>query len=65
MLITEFLLAGLGLVILLLAGDTLVRGADARFAHHEPGDMRLPPDWSGGYTSIFDHQEKIKSGGMM
>ena len=27
MLITEFLLAGLGLVILLLAGDTLVRGA--------------------------------------
>ena len=45
--------------------DSLVRGADARFSHHEPGDMRMPPDWSGGYTSIFDHQEKVKSGGMM
>ena len=44
---------------------TVVRGKEARFAHHEPGDMRLPPDWSGGYTSIFDHQEKVKSGGMM
>ena len=44
--------------------DTLVRGSEARFAHHEPGDMRLPPDWSGGYTSIFDHQEKVESGGV-
>lgn len=45
--------------------DTVVRGTDARFAHHEPGDMRMPPDWSGGYTSIFEHQQKEKSGGMM
>ena len=45
--------------------DTVVRGADARFAHHEAGDMRMPPDWSGGYTSIFEHQEKVKAGGMM
>jgi len=45
--------------------DTVVRGADARFAHHEAGDMRLPPDWSGGYTSIFDHQEKDEQGGIM
>ncbi len=45
--------------------DRVVRGTDARFAHHEPGDMRIPPDWSGGYTSIFDHQEKVESGGMM
>ncbi len=44
--------------------DTLVRGADARFSHHEPGDMRLPPDWSDGYTSIFDHQEKVEAGGV-
>ncbi len=44
--------------------DALVRGKDARFAHHEPGDMRMPPDWSGGYTSIFDHQEKVDEGGL-
>lgn len=38
--------------------DSLVRGSEARFSHHEPGYMRMPPDWSGGYTSIFEHQEK-------
>jgi hypothetical protein len=35
----------------------LVRGAPARFARHDPVRMRLPPDWSGGYTSIFAHQK--------
>lgn len=45
--------------------DTVVRGAEARFAHHEPGDMRMPPDWSGGYTSIFEHQEKVETGSLM
>ncbi|WP_299848395.1 phytanoyl-CoA dioxygenase family protein [uncultured Roseovarius sp.] len=35
----------------------VVRGNEARFSHHDPLDMRLPPDWSGGYTSIFEHQQ--------
>ena len=34
----------------------VVRGQEAKFSHHEPVDLRLPPDWSGGYTSIFEHQ---------
>ena len=36
----------------------LVRGKQPRFAHHEELQMPLPPDWSQGYTSIFDHQDK-------
>lgn len=36
----------------------LVRGSQPRFAHHQELKMPLPPDWSHGYTSIFDHQEK-------
>ncbi len=43
----------------------IVRGQEARYSHHEALDMRMPPDWSGGYTSIFEHQEKVKTGGMM
>ena len=35
---------------------TLVRGAPAKYAHHEPVTLRLPPDWSGGYSSIFEYQ---------
>ncbi len=34
----------------------VVRGTEARFSHHQALDMRMPPDWSGGYTSIFEHQ---------
>ncbi|MFD1157594.1 phytanoyl-CoA dioxygenase family protein [Roseovarius aestuarii] len=41
---------------------TVVRGQEARFSHHEPVDMRLPPDWSGGYTSIFEHQQHKAAG---
>ena len=37
---------------------TVIRGSEARYARHDPLDMRLPPDWSGGYTSIFDYQSK-------
>ena len=33
----------------------LIRGKPARYAHHEDMLMPLPPDWSGGYTSIFEH----------
>lgn len=35
----------------------IVRGQMARRAHHEPGSIELPPDWSGGYTSIFALQQ--------
>lgn len=36
----------------------IVRGEAARMVHHEPGRYRVPPDWSGGYTSIFATQQK-------
>ena len=39
----------------------VIRGTEARYAHHEPVDLRLPPDWSGGYTSIFAHQAEESS----
>lgn len=45
----------------------IVRGRPAREAHHEPGRFRLPPDWSGGYRSIFASQQKeeAQAGAMM
>ena len=36
----------------------LVRGKQPRHAHHQELRMPLPPDWSGGYTSIFSHQDR-------
>ena len=36
----------------------LVRGKPARYSHHEALCVRLPPDWSEGYTSIFEHHNK-------
>jgi len=35
---------------------TIVRGNPPSHARHDPVTLRLPPDWSGGYTSIFAHQ---------
>jgi hypothetical protein len=35
-----------------------VRGRAARVAHHDPRPCLLPPDWSGGYTSIFAVQQE-------
>ena len=35
----------------------IVRGSEPDFAHHVPGRYRLPPDWSGGYGSIFASQQ--------
>ena len=35
-----------------------IRGEPARWAHHDPRPMPVPPDWSGGYTSIFDYQQQ-------
>ncbi|MEM7563219.1 MAG: phytanoyl-CoA dioxygenase family protein [Pseudomonadota bacterium] len=39
----------------------LVRGKPARFAHHEALVIPLPPDWSNGYTSIFEHHRRDES----
>lgn len=36
----------------------LVRGVEPGVAHHEDLTFILPPDWSHGYTSLFEHQEK-------
>jgi ectoine hydroxylase len=35
---------------------TVVRGKPARWARHDPRPCLLPPDWSGGYSSIFAAQ---------
>lgn len=34
----------------------VVRGKKVRWAHHDPRPCQIPPDWSGGYTSIFAAQ---------
>jgi len=34
----------------------VVRGKAARWAHHDPRPCLIPPDWSGGYTSIYAAQ---------
>ena len=34
----------------------VVRGTAARWAAHDPRPCLLPPDWSGGYSSIFAAQ---------
>ena len=36
----------------------IVRGDEPRYAHHEELQVPMPPDWSAGYTSIYDHQER-------
>ncbi len=38
--------------------QTLIRGERAAWAHHDPRPCLLPPDWSGGYTSIFALQQR-------
>ncbi|HEX3607424.1 MAG TPA: phytanoyl-CoA dioxygenase family protein [Candidatus Dormibacteraeota bacterium] len=37
---------------------TVVRGSRARWAHHDPRPCQVPPDWSGGYTSLFALQQE-------
>ena len=34
-----------------------VRGQGRRYAQHDSLNVRLPPDWSKGYTTIFEHQQ--------
>ena len=38
-----------------------VRGHPARWAHHDPRPCLIPPDWSGGYDSIFAAQTEAES----
>ena len=37
---------------------TIVRGRPARYAYHDPRPCQVPPDWSGGYTSLFALQQE-------
>jgi ectoine hydroxylase-related dioxygenase (phytanoyl-CoA dioxygenase family) len=43
----------------------ILRGQRARFAHHDPQPCLLPPDWSGGYSSIFALQQREDAGASM
>ena len=36
----------------------IVRGRPARYAYHDPRPCQVPPDWSGGYTSLFALQQE-------
>ena len=36
----------------------IVYGSNAKWADHDPRPCLLPPDWSGGYKSIFSYQQK-------
>jgi ectoine hydroxylase-related dioxygenase (phytanoyl-CoA dioxygenase family) len=36
----------------------IIRGNRAPWAHHDPRPCLIPPDWSGGYTSIFALQQE-------
>jgi hypothetical protein len=38
--------------------QVIIRGKRAAFAHHDPRPCLIPPDWSGGYTSIFSLQQQ-------
>jgi ectoine hydroxylase len=46
--------------------QAIIRGKRATFAHHDPRPCLIPPDWSGGYTSIFSlQQEEQQAAGAM
>ena len=36
---------------------TIVRGKPALWAHHDDRPCLVPPDWSGGYTSLYAMQQ--------
>lgn len=38
--------------------QTILRGQRAAWAHHDPRPCLMPPDWSGGYSSIFSLQQE-------
>lgn len=41
----------------------MIRGRPAKWAHQEAGHTLIPPDWSGGYTSIFALQQREEGAG--
>lgn len=41
----------------------IIRGEPAKWAHHDPRACLIPPDWSGGYTSIFAIQQSDENAG--
>ena len=44
----------------------VVRGEAVKWASHDPRPCQIPPDWSGGYTSIYAAQAgEDKQAGMM
>ncbi|MBT6093931.1 MAG: phytanoyl-CoA dioxygenase family protein [Rhodospirillaceae bacterium] len=43
--------------------EAVVRGQRARWARHDPRPCLMPPDWSGGYTSIFAVQQEEEQAG--
>ena len=54
-----------GMVVMLAAGATAHAKMErrtfpvlARAGHHDPRPCLLPPDWSGGCTSIFALQQE-------
>ena len=38
----------------------IVRGQAVKWAEHDPRPCQIPPDWSGGYTSIYAAQSGEK-----
>lgn len=38
--------------------ESIVRGERPRWAHHDARPCLIPPDWSGGYSSIFALQQE-------
>jgi hypothetical protein len=42
--------------------QAIIAGQRATWAHHDPRPCLLPPDWSGGYTSIFALQQQESEG---
>lgn len=39
---------------------TIVRGKPARWAHHDGPPCLVPPDWGGGYTSLYALQKQAE-----
>ena len=42
----------------------IICGSPARWARHDAGTCLIPPDWSGGYTSIFSLQQEEENSTM-
>jgi len=45
--------------------QSIVRGTAPARSHHDPRPCPMPPDWSGGYSSIFALQQGERDGAVM